>query len=89
MKVICIDDRNRPNDIPTSKWVKKGKEYTIIKVDKILMQGGILGCQLEEIDLSDCFPYNYFSLNRFAPAEPDNKASEIKEKELELEEELV
>lgn len=64
-EVICIDDTFKPESIPTSKWVKKGKKYTVIKIDRMLIQGGALGFQLEEIDLTDCVPYLYFSAARF------------------------
>ena len=80
-KVICLDDQFRPNDIPTSKWVKKGNQYTVIKADRLLLQGGTIGFQLEELDLSDCTPYNYFSASRFGI--PVNL--EIREEEMILE----
>jgi len=67
MKVICINDSHRPNEIPTSKWVVKDKIYTIDKVMRMRMQNGLLGFSLKEIDLSGCFPYLYFSASRFAP----------------------
>lgn len=65
-KVVCIDDSNRPDGIPTSKWIKKGVTYTVIDVKKLTIQGGILGYKLEEINLDDCFPYQFFAANRFA-----------------------
>lgn len=64
-KVICINDSNRPNDIPTNKWVKKGEQYTVIDVKKLLIQGGMLGFKLEELNIDDCFPYQFFSASRF------------------------
>ena len=64
-KVICINDSNRPNDIPANKWVKKGESYTVIDVKKLLIQGGTLGFKLEEINIEDCFPYQFFSASRF------------------------
>ena len=67
MKVICINDSDRPNEIPTSKWIIKDKIYTIDKVMRMRMQNNLLGFSLKEIDLSGCFPYLYFSANRFAP----------------------
>ena len=82
-KVICLDDSNRPDGIPTSKWVKKGNPYTVIEVSKLIMQGGMLGFKLQEINLDDCIPYQYFAASRFGiPAEDLTKA-EVKEKELE------
>ncbi|TAG00288.1 MAG: hypothetical protein EAZ44_09565 [Cytophagia bacterium] len=67
IQVICIDDTLRPNEVPTSRWVKKGETYNIIQIDKLLMQGGAYGCKLQEIDNDDLAPYQYFRLNRFAP----------------------
>ncbi|MDP2692723.1 MAG: hypothetical protein Q8O88_03745 [bacterium] len=91
MKVECIDASNRPNDIPVSKWVVKGQEYTVIKAAKLTMQGGILGFQLAEIDLSDCVPYLYFATSRFKEKEPAVEKKEEKEKSEveELVEELI
>ena len=90
MKVVCIDDKNRPNDIPTSKWVKEKVEYNVIKADYMNQQNKILGYQLQEIDLSGCFPYTYFAARRFAIVKPDKEKEGIAEKgpEKELEEEL-
>ena len=64
-KVICLNDGNRPNDIPSSKWVKKGTEYTVIEVAKLRIQGGILGFKLAEINIDEYFPYQYFAASRF------------------------
>ena len=83
-KVICIHDEERPNDIPTSRWVVKGNEYTVISVERMNMQGGKLGYELEEIDLSPCFPYTRFGAWRFA-IPLSQFAQGVKEKEEELE----
>jgi len=64
-KVLCINDTNRPDGIPTSKWITKDKEYTVIEVSKMRIQGNLLGYKLAEIDLDSCFPYQYFAANRF------------------------
>lgn len=87
MKVICINDSNRPNDVPMNRWVKKNKEYTIRSVCFMKMQN-IYGCRLEEINNDDLFPYSFFALTRFAVRQ-DQIEQAVKEKELELEEELV
>jgi hypothetical protein len=71
MKVICIDDTGRPNEIPTSKWIKKGQVYTVAKVWHIRMQPGTFGLELEGFDMKDCFPYLYFLSTRFAPISED------------------
>tara|TARA_B100000963_G_C22593729_1_gene656818 strand:- start:1021 stop:1293 length:273 start_codon:yes stop_codon:yes gene_type:complete len=87
MKVVCIDDTNRPVDIPEHKWVRKDEIYTIVKIVKLNLQKNTLGVELEEIDLSDCFPYEYFIADRFAPIRPKDSIEEsfeqIDEKELE------
>ena len=57
MKLICIDDSNRPIDIPREKWVKKGNEYTPVRFVRMVAQNNELGVIIEEIDLTDCFPY--------------------------------
>ncbi len=75
IQVICIDDAHRPNEVPTSRWVKKGEMYNIIQIDKLLMQGGEYGCKLQEIDNDDLAPYQYFRLARFAPPQT-NEAEE-------------
>lgn len=81
-KVICIDDKNKPNDIPSSKWIKAKQTYTVIEIKKMNIQGGLLGFKLEEVNLDGCAPYQFYAANRFRPVEetPD----EVLEKELEL-----
>jgi len=66
IRCACINDRNRPNDIPKNKWVKRGEMYTIVFAIVVLPQRE-LGFQFEEIDLDEsCLPYEYFLANRFA-----------------------
>ena len=83
-KVVCINDSARPNDVPTSRWIKKGNEYTITSVCWMEQQG-IYGCKLAEINNDDLFPYQFFALTRFAISEDTIKKA-VQEKELELEE---
>lgn len=73
MRVICINDSDKPNDIPLSKWVKKDEVYTVIEIARLNMQAGMLGFKLEEINLDDCFPYRYFAASRFAPLAPTKR----------------
>jgi len=68
IKAMCIDDTNKPKEIPENYWVKKGSLYTIIDIRQILRQNHILGVELDEIDLmklENC-EYKYFRLSRFA-----------------------
>lgn len=32
---------------------------------KMLIQGGMLGFKLEELNIDECFPYQYFAARRF------------------------
>ena len=81
-KVVCINDANRPADFPTSLWIKRSKTYTVSAFDKIHQMGGELGIQVEEIDLSGNFPYQYFLFSRFVFK--DDVEDLIKELEEEL-----
>tara|TARA_R110002096_G_scaffold412192_1_gene612613 strand:- start:748 stop:1023 length:276 start_codon:yes stop_codon:yes gene_type:complete len=89
-KVVAINVSGRPNDIPTSKWIEKDEVYTVLKMDHMSIQGGALGFKLEEINIDDCFPYQYFSAERFRPfSEEDAEAEEAVRKLLEEQCELV
>ena len=71
IKCLCIDDRNKPNQIPQNKWIEKGKEYTLLFSMTVLPQKQ-LAFQLNEIDLDDsCSPYTWFLANRFAFRQKD------------------
>lgn len=71
-RVICIDDANRPKEIPKKKWITKGQEYTAIWVTIHPLQDGIQGIQLAEISLDDdCHPFSSFRLNRFGIHQDD------------------
>lgn len=66
IECICINDSARPSDIPISKWVTEGEVYHIIYATIVLPQG-VLAFQIQEIDLDEkCYPYEYFSADRFA-----------------------
>lgn len=66
IQVICINAKDRPNEVPVTRWIKEGETYHIIQIDKLTAQGGIFGCKLAEIDNDDLAPYQYFRLDRFA-----------------------
>jgi len=84
MKVICINDKNRPNEVPMNRWVKKGEEYTIIAVTFLTIQN-TYGCKIAEINNDDLFPYQFFALDRFAISKSEIEEA-INENELVLEE---
>lgn len=67
MKVLCINDKNKPEQIPQDQWIEEGVIYTVTKAIHLPLQPGIAGFLLKEVSLSpDCFPYEFYSSNRFA-----------------------
>lgn len=74
IKCICIDNADRPNEIPISKWLELEKEYTITKIFNMKFQNGVLGAELKELDISEFATYNCFRLTRFGFKEQDLKA---------------
>jgi 3-methyladenine DNA glycosylase AlkD len=65
VECICINDKNRPKEIPVNKWLKKDQLYTVIYTVTVLPQKQ-LAFHLEEIELDEtCAPYEYFLANRF------------------------
>ncbi len=82
IEVVCVDDSMRPNEVPLSRWVKRGQTYHIIEICEMTQQPGVMGCKLEEINNDDLFPYQYFRLSRFAPAQNQNQPAEVAEQEL-------
>jgi hypothetical protein len=69
---ICIEDNNRPKEIPESDWVKKGEPYhiTFISLQVNQIENGIPvnGCDIYEKPLSieKHNPYESFRLSRFS-----------------------
>jgi hypothetical protein len=66
MKVICINSSNKPAQIPQEQWIEEGKRYTVTQIIALPLQPGIAGFLLKEVSLSpDCFPYEFYSSDRF------------------------
>jgi hypothetical protein len=66
VECICIDDKNKPKEIPANKWLVNGNKYTVVYTVVVLPQRQ-LAFHLEEIDLDEaCKPYEYFLASRFA-----------------------
>lgn len=65
IECICLNDSNRPKEIPPEKWVCKGKVYNVIFTVICLPQKQ-LGFHLAEIELTENeLPYEYFLAHRF------------------------
>jgi len=67
MKVICVNDKNKPDRVLSSEWIEEGKIYNVREVVKLGLQPGKFGYLLDEIQLSEAsFPYETYSADRFA-----------------------
>jgi hypothetical protein len=66
-KVVCINNSNRPPEIPTSNWIKEGKEYTVVRVgmNKLTQEKYFV---LQEIQPTP--PYGGYHINRFRLPHP-------------------
>lgn len=87
MRVVCVNDSNKPDKIPVNQWIKKGNVYTVVRAVKMGIQANTLGFDLEEVNLTGCFPYEYYDAKRFLPEDmvkQEDVAVEIIEEELEL-----
>ena len=72
MLVECINDGNRPKQVPVEKWIVKGQRYTVIATTQMNLQRNKIGLKLKEIELDQsCFPYEYFDADRFKMVEPE------------------
>ena len=66
VRVICINDKGRPNEIPLGKWPVKDKHYTITGCVRMMgINGGGIGVTLAELSLEGCYPYKYYRADRF------------------------
>lgn len=85
MKVICINDKNKPKQIPDEKWIKEGETYTVTFATPLSIQKNKLGYSLKEIQLDEsCYPYHYFDSERFAEASFLDKIKIEEEVDLEI-----
>ncbi len=72
MLVECINDGNRPKQVPAEKWIVKGQRYTVIATTQMNLQRNKIGLKLKEIELDhSCFPYEYFDADRFKIVQPE------------------
>lgn len=71
IRVICIDEKNKPSVIPASKWVKEQELYHILMIFYSI-PSKTMAYTLEEIDLDEsCAPYGVFDAKRFAIHQDD------------------
>lgn len=86
MRVICINDSQKPKEIPEEKWIKFGDKYTVDKLMRLTNpkspSRGMLGVTLKEKDLTGCDPYKYYGLHRFKPLDSDEELLDVLEREM-------
>jgi hypothetical protein len=72
VRVICIDEKNKPSVIPASKWVKEQELYHILMIFYSI-PSKTMAYTLEEIDLDESYaPYGVFlKSKRFAIHQDD------------------
>jgi hypothetical protein len=80
IKITCINDKNKPNDISNTHWVKQDEEYTPVKIIKSKLSGDLYFV-LEEVKPDNPL-YGGYNINRFAIMIPIEEF--IEENELEL-----
>lgn len=64
MKVICINDKNKPFDYEGG-WIKEGEIYTVIKEISNKKNPKMIGYVLKEVEPIPFTLYNSFMKNRF------------------------
>jgi hypothetical protein len=70
-KVLCINDKNIPKEIPEYLRVVDGEVYTAEGLVHLL-SSAIIGIIISEKPLGEeCFPYHYWGAHRFIPYEQD------------------
>jgi hypothetical protein len=73
-KVICVNDKFRPECLPASCWVEKGKVYTVVEMKFLARQRMTMGYKLAELELPIDSPYKFFLSNRFRLLDDDAEA---------------
>ncbi len=63
MKVTCIDDTHKPNEVQQKNWIKKGQEYTALRLYRNPLSGEQFFA-LEEVQPDA--PYAGYKVQRFA-----------------------
>lgn len=71
MKLLCINSKDKPKEIPQSKFVKEGEWYELLMVIRC-MPANVIGFELVEPTLDEtCLPFSCFLGDRFAILEND------------------
>ena len=68
LAVVCINDSNKPAEIPIENWCSKGDLYHVSEISVMARQSNVLGYKLVEISLPKDCKYQKYLATRFAPA---------------------
>lgn len=72
LAVICINDKNKPPEIPIENWCSNGDLYHVSEISVMARQSNVLGYKLVEISLPQNCKYQKYLATRFAPASEDD-----------------
>jgi hypothetical protein len=92
IRVICIDDKNRPKEVAEKFWIKKGEQYTVEYIYRSLNPNSFdeIMVELKEVKMDEsCKPYEFYNLKRFAIHKDDieefNYLCQVTAKDIEIE----
>ncbi|MDJ1467809.1 hypothetical protein QNI19_13170 [Cytophagaceae bacterium DM2B3-1] len=86
MKLICIDDTCKPNEVQQKNWIKKGVEYTALRLYRNPLSGDQFFA-LEEVQPDA--PYAGYKVQRFSFDIDEFMKTFVEQKETVEEPELV
>lgn len=66
-RVVCINDKNKPVEVPASSWVEKEEVYTVVGASNMARQGMMVGFKLAEVQMPIDCDYQYYASYRFRP----------------------
>lgn len=81
-KVVCINNKNKPAEIPQGSWLEQDETYTVVGAANMARQGNIIGFKLAEVEIPQGLPYEYYSSHRFRPYTDDDAKAEKAVEEL-------
>lgn len=87
-KVICVNDKNRPEEMPLSKWPKEGETYTATGLHDSHGNNS-KGFYLAEFDTKGMYPYQSYNVNRFDFHPDEIDIFERENEQIELEKEVM
>lgn len=88
-KVVCINDKNKPAEVPAENWIEKNQVYTVTETATMYLQKMTTGYKLAEVSLPDNSQYKYYIANRFRQYTAEDAEAEMAFEKLIEETQLV